>query len=44
MSDHVKSLDVAVGHADAVAASRENESFAYDDWLEHAVDPRDRRK
>ena len=44
VSDHVESLDAAVGHADAVAASREEESFAYDEWQEHAVDPRDQRE
>lgn len=43
MSDHVESLNVAVDHADAAAASREDESFAYDEWQEHAVDPRDQR-
>lgn len=43
VSDHVESLNAAVDHADAAAASREDESFAYDEWQEHAVDPRDQR-
>ena len=44
MSDHVESLDAAVDHADAVAASREDESFTYDEWQDHTVDPRNQRE
>lgn len=44
ISDHVLSLDAAVTHADAVAASHEAEPFAYDEWQEHAVDPREHRE
>jgi DNA-binding IclR family transcriptional regulator len=40
ISDHVRSLDDAVAHSSAVAASREEEPPAYDEWREHAVDPR----
>lgn len=44
VSDHVLSLDAASGHADAVASSYEDESFAYDEWRDHAVDPREDRE
>lgn len=44
LSDHERSLDDAVEHADAVAASREAEPFDHDAWLEHAVDPREERE
>ncbi|WP_311171259.1 winged helix-turn-helix domain-containing protein [Halobellus ordinarius] len=44
VSDHVRSLDSAAGHADNVAASYEDEPMAYDDWQEHAVDPREDRE
>lgn len=40
VSDHVRSLDAAGAHASATAADREDEAAAYDDWREHAVDPR----
>lgn len=40
ISDHARSLDAAGAHAGATAASREDEPPAYDDWQEHAVDPR----
>lgn len=43
VSDHVRSVDAARGHADDVAASYEDEPMAYDDWQEHAVDPREDR-
>ena len=43
-SDHVRSLDAAVAHGDAVATSRENERSAYDEWQDHAVDPREQRE
>ncbi|MFC6614881.1 MarR family transcriptional regulator [Halopenitus salinus] len=44
VSDHARSLDAAAAHADDVAASHEEEPFAYDEWQEHAVDPRDDRE
>ena len=44
ISDHVRSLDAAVSHGDAVATSREDDPFAYDEWQEHAVDPREQRE
>jgi len=44
ISDHVRSLDAAEAHAGATAASREEEPPAYDDWQEHAVDPRSDRE
>lgn len=44
ISDHVRSLDAAVDHAGEVAASYEEESFDYDEWQEHAVDPRENRE
>jgi hypothetical protein len=44
ISDHVQSLDAAVAHADTVATSHEDEPFAYDEWQEHAVDPREHRE
>ncbi|QKY18062.1 MarR family transcriptional regulator [Halorubrum sp. CBA1229] len=40
ISDHARSLDAAGAHAGATAANREDEPPAYDDWQEHAVDPR----
>ena len=43
-SDDVQSLDAAVTHGDAVATSRENERSAYDEWQDHAVDPREQRE
>lgn len=43
VSDHVRSLDASVNHAGAVAASHEASSFEYDEWQEHAVDPREER-
>lgn len=43
VSDHVRSVDAAADHANAVAASHEDEPLAYDDWQEHAVDPRENR-
>lgn len=44
ISDHVRSLDTAIGHAGDVAASYEETSFEYDEWREHAVDPRETRE
>ena len=44
LSDHERSLDDGVEHAGAVAASREEESFDYDEWMEHAEDPREERE
>ncbi|WP_101294843.1 winged helix-turn-helix domain-containing protein [Halegenticoccus soli] len=44
ISDHVRSVDAAVAHANAVAASYEDEPLAYDEWQEHAVDPREERE
>lgn len=43
-SDHVQSLDAAAAHAAAVAESYEDEPMTYDEWQEHAVDPRDDRE
>lgn len=43
VSDHVRSVDASTGHANDVAASHEDEPPAYDEWREHAVDPRDDR-
>lgn len=44
ISDHDRSLDAAVSHGAAAAADREAESFAYEEWQEHAVDPREQRE
>ena len=44
ISDHVRSLDAAASHAGEAAASHEDEPLAYDEWQEHAVDPRDNRE
>lgn len=44
ISDHARSLDDAVSHASAVAASYEEESFDYEGWQTHAVDPREHRE
>lgn len=44
VSDHVRSLDAAVGHTGAVATSREETPFDYAEWQEHAVDPREARE
>lgn len=44
VSDHVGSLNAAAAHADGVAASYEDEPMAYDEWQEHAVDPRENRE
>lgn len=44
ISDHERSLEDAVGQSGAVAASYEAESFEYDEWREHAVDPREHRE
>ena len=44
MSDHVQSVDAATGHAAEVAASHEDEPMAYDEWQDHAVDPRKDRE
>ena len=44
VSDHTQSLTAAVAHADAVAASHEDDPFDYDEWQEYAVDPRETRE
>jgi predicted transcriptional regulator len=44
LSDHERSLDAAVDHAAAVAESYEEDPFQYDEWQEHAVDPRKDRE
>ncbi len=44
ISDHVRSLDGAVVHTEAAAASHDEDSFVYKEWQEHAVDPRDDRE
>lgn len=44
VSDHERSLTDAVEHAGAVASSHEAESFEYDEWMKHAVDPRENRE
>jgi predicted transcriptional regulator len=44
VSDHVRSLDAAASHASNAAASHEDDSFEYDDWQDHAVDPRETRE
>lgn len=41
VSDHHRSLDAAVDHGGMTAASREDEAFDYDEWRDHAVDPRE---
>lgn len=43
VSDHDLGVDAAAGHAAKTAASRESgeETPAYEEWQEHAVDPRD---
>lgn len=43
VSDHVRSLDATLAHAGAAAASHDEASFEYDDWQDHAVDPREDR-
>jgi len=42
VSDHERSVGAAAGHAAATAAEHESkdETPDYDDWQEHAVDPR----
>ena len=44
VSDHVRSVDAATGHAGEVAASHEDEPISYDEWQEYAVDPREDRE
>lgn len=44
ISDHDLSLTTAITHADTVAASHEDEQFEYDEWQEHATDPRENRE
>lgn len=43
ISDHERSLDAAVAHASEVASSHEETPFEYDEWQQHAVDPRANR-
>lgn len=44
ISDHLWSVDAATGRAADVAASHEDEPLGYDEWQEHAVDPRKERE
>lgn len=44
VSDHIRSLDSAMKHTGAVATSYEDSPFEYDEWQEHAVDPRETRE
>lgn len=44
VSDHARSVDAAAGHGSAVAESHEETSFRYDEWQDHAVDPREDRE
>lgn len=44
VSDHVRSLDATTNHGSAVAASHEEAPLEYDEWLKHAVDPRETRE
>ncbi|SFR98580.1 hypothetical protein SAMN05216559_2059 [Halomicrobium zhouii] len=44
VSDHVRGLDSSAKHAEVVAVSHEAGSFDYDEWQEHAVDPRENRE
>jgi len=43
ISDHVRSVDAATNHTADTAASYEDAPLAYDEWQEHAVDPRENR-
>lgn len=45
VSDHDRALDATVGHATSAAATRESDDEApsYEEWQEHAVDPRELR-
>lgn len=43
ISDHVRSVDAATEHTGAVAAGYEDEPVAYEEWQEHAIDPREKR-
>ncbi|MDY6774836.1 MarR family transcriptional regulator [Halorutilales archaeon Cl-col2-1] len=43
VSDHVQSLDAAVRQSSQVADSHEDDTFDYEDWQEHAVDPRQKQ-
>lgn len=38
VSDHVRSVDAALGNTSEVAASYEDDPMAYDKWQEYAVD------
>lgn len=44
ISDHAESLEAAASHADAVATSHEDDPFDYEEWAQHAVDPRENRE
>ena len=44
VSDHVRSVDAAASLTADVADSREDEALEYDEWRDHAVDPRDDRE
>lgn len=43
VSDHVLSMDGAVGHSGDVAVSHEDEPPDLEAWRDHATDPRDDR-
>lgn len=43
ISDHERSMDQGANHANDIARSHEEDPFEYDDWREHAVDPREER-
>lgn len=44
VSDHEQSVDAAANLTSTVADSHEDEPFDYEDWQEHAVDPRENRE
>lgn len=44
VSDHGRSLSDAVSQTTHVAADHESEAFAYEEWQDHAVDPRQHRE
>jgi len=44
VSDHDRSLGSATALSGSVVESREDEKFDRDEWLEHAVDPREERE
>lgn len=44
ISDHERSLDAAARHANHAAGSHEETTLEYEEWQEHAVDPRELRE